>query len=123
MSDLIIKKNGTDYKLPMLAEHYPADRVYLDGDTSKTVQWAIDKLKLKSKNITVTSNENGRVDLSLEYPSNIVVAVTEMGGYKIIPYMYQNGWFAVVCDNPSGTAFNSVPNVTVTLTVFYITNA
>lgn len=38
MSDLIIKKNGTDYKLPMLAEHYPADRVYLDGDTSKTVQ-------------------------------------------------------------------------------------
>lgn len=45
MSDLIIKKNGTDYKLPMLAEHYPADRVYLDGDTSKTVQDEIDNLK------------------------------------------------------------------------------
>lgn len=44
MSDLIIKKNGTDYKLPMLAEHYPADRVYLDGDTSKTVQDSIDEI-------------------------------------------------------------------------------
>ena len=50
MSDLIIKKNGTDYKLPMLAEHYPADRVYLDGDTSKTVQDAVD---------TLTQNETG----------------------------------------------------------------
>ena len=45
MSDLIIKKNGTDYKLPMLAEHYPADRVYLDGDTSKTVQDFADDIR------------------------------------------------------------------------------
>lgn len=43
MSDLIIKKNGTDYELPMLAEHYPADRVYLDGDINKTVQDVIDE--------------------------------------------------------------------------------
>lgn len=41
MSDLIIKKNGTDYKLPMLAEHYPADRVYLGGDINKTVEDAL----------------------------------------------------------------------------------
>lgn len=44
MSDLIIKKNGTDYKLPMLAEHYPADRVYLNGDINKTVQDKIDEV-------------------------------------------------------------------------------
>lgn len=48
MSDLIIKKNGTDYKLPMLAEHYPADRVYLHGDIEKNVEDA-----LKSGTITV----------------------------------------------------------------------
>lgn len=41
MSDLIIKKNGTDYKLPMLAEHFPADRVYLNGDIHNTVQDAL----------------------------------------------------------------------------------
>ena len=41
MSDLIIKKNGTDYKLPMLAEHYPADRVYLNGDIHNTIQAAL----------------------------------------------------------------------------------
>lgn len=38
MSDLIIKKNGTDYKLPMLAEHYPADRVYIKGDIHKDLE-------------------------------------------------------------------------------------
>lgn len=38
MSDLIIKKNGTDYKLPMLAEHYPADRVYIKGDINKDLE-------------------------------------------------------------------------------------
>lgn len=46
MSDLIIKKNGTDYKLPMLAEHYPADRVYLDGDTTKSVQDAYENVTI-----------------------------------------------------------------------------
>lgn len=117
-----VNKNRKGYPLGVMPEHYPADRVYLDGDTDKTVQGAIDKLTLKSKNITVTSNADGRVDLSLAYPSNIVVAVVEIGGYKIIPYSYQNGWFAVLCDNSGGTAFNSAPNMTVTLTVFYITN-
>ena len=38
MSKAIIKKNGTDYPLLTMPNHYPADRVYLDGDTTKNVQ-------------------------------------------------------------------------------------
>lgn len=57
MSDLIIKKNGTDYKLPMLAEHYPADRVYLDGDINKTVQDAIDGNFTLAGTITTLNGE------------------------------------------------------------------
>lgn len=41
MPEAIIKKNGTDYPIQTMPLHYPADRVYLDGDTSKTVQDAI----------------------------------------------------------------------------------
>ena len=40
-----INKNGKEYDLGFIPEHYPADRVYLDGDTSKTVQGEIDKLE------------------------------------------------------------------------------
>ena len=36
-----INKNGNEYPLGVIPQHYPADRVYLDGDTSKTVQDAI----------------------------------------------------------------------------------
>lgn len=36
-----INKNGKGYPLGFMPQHYPADRVYLDGDTSKTVQDAI----------------------------------------------------------------------------------
>lgn len=43
MSDLIIKKSGTDYNLPMLAEHYPADRVYLHGDITEDIESVLDK--------------------------------------------------------------------------------
>ena len=38
MSKIILKKNGTDYLFGFIPLHYPADRVYLDGDTSKNVQ-------------------------------------------------------------------------------------
>ena len=37
-----VNKNGKEYDLGFMPEHYPADRVYLDGDTSKTVQDVID---------------------------------------------------------------------------------
>lgn len=43
MSKIILKKNGTDYPLLTMPNHYPADRVYLDGDTTKNVQDAVDK--------------------------------------------------------------------------------
>jgi hypothetical protein len=43
MSEAIIKKNGTDYPLLTMPNHYPGDRVYLDGDTTKNVQDAVDK--------------------------------------------------------------------------------
>lgn len=91
-----------------------------DGVTS--VEDAITGL-LKSKNITVTSNADGRVDLSLGYPSIIVVAaVASSGGHKIIPYAYQDKWYAILCDNTGGTAFNTTPNSTVALTIFYMIN-
>lgn len=41
-----INKNEKEYPLGFMPEHYPADRVYLDGDTSKTVQ---DRLTWKLK--------------------------------------------------------------------------
>lgn len=39
-----VNKNGKEYPLGFMPEHYPADRVYLDGDTSKTVQSEIDNI-------------------------------------------------------------------------------
>ena len=39
-----INKNGKEYDLGFIPEHYPADRVYLDGDTTKNVQGAIDEV-------------------------------------------------------------------------------
>jgi len=41
MPNVKIKKDGQEYDLQTMPLHYPADRVYLDGDTSKTVQDAI----------------------------------------------------------------------------------
>ena len=51
MPEAIIKKNGTDYPLQTMPLHYPADRVYLDGDINKTVQDAINK-----GSVSVTAN-------------------------------------------------------------------
>ena len=48
MSETIIKKDGTDYPLQTMPLHYPADRVYLDGDVNKTVQDEIDNLESKN---------------------------------------------------------------------------
>lgn len=72
MSDLIIKKNGTDYELPMLAEHYPADRVYLHGDTDDDVESAIDILA-HSDTITTATSDNGSVSLKATIRGKIVI--------------------------------------------------
>ena len=60
MSKIILKKNGIDYLFGLIPLHYPADRVYLDGDTTKSVQ---DKCARKSDltnlDLTGTTNTTG----------------------------------------------------------------
>ena len=69
MSDLIIKKNGTDYKLPMLAEHYPADRVYLHGDIEKNVE---DALKSGTITLPYTSQYYCQKDITVPSGAKVV---------------------------------------------------
>lgn len=60
MSEAIIKKNGTDYPLLTMPNHYPADRVYLDGDTTKSVQdKCTRKADLTNLDLTGTTNTTG----------------------------------------------------------------
>lgn len=40
-----INKNDKEYPLGVMPQHYPADRVYLDGDTSKNVQDFADDIR------------------------------------------------------------------------------
>lgn len=49
-----INKNDKEYPLGFMPEHYPADRVYLDGDTSKTVQ---DEIERGSVSLTGSASE------------------------------------------------------------------
>ena len=60
MSKIILKKNSTDYPLLTMPNHYPADRVYLDGDTTKTVQdKCARKADLTNLDLTGTTNTTG----------------------------------------------------------------
>lgn len=43
MPNIKIKKDGQEYDIGVMPQHYPADRVYLDGDTTKTVQDEIER--------------------------------------------------------------------------------
>lgn len=68
MSEAIIKKNGTDYPLLTMPNHYPADRVYLDGDTTKTVQdKCARKADLTNLDLTGTTNTTGSTIASGTY--------------------------------------------------------
>jgi len=68
MSEVIIKKNGTDYPLLTMPNHYPADRVYLDGDTTKTVQdKCARKADLTNLDLTGTTNTTGSTIASGTY--------------------------------------------------------
>lgn len=86
MSDLIIKKNGTDYKLPMLAEHYPADRVYENGDINKNLQ-----NKFAIINDTTPSTAGGTKDISFPQgftkSNSIVLSILVDNGY----YVFSSG--------------------------------
>ena len=60
MSEAIIKKNGIDYPLLTMPNHYPADRVYLDGNTTKNVQdKCARKADLANLDLTGTINTTG----------------------------------------------------------------
>lgn len=60
MSKIILKKNGTDYLFGLIPIHYPGDRVYLDGDTTKTVQdKCARKADLTNLDLTGTTNTTG----------------------------------------------------------------
>jgi hypothetical protein len=52
-------KNGKEYPLGFIPQHYPADRVYLDGDINKTVQ---DAMQVK-----IASNWNEALTNAKEY--------------------------------------------------------
>jgi len=49
-----INKNGKEYDLGFVPKHYPADRVYLDGDITKTVQDEIDEVAENINNLITT---------------------------------------------------------------------
>ncbi len=60
MSKAILKKNGIDYPLLVMPEHYPADRVYLGGDPTKNVQdKCARKADLTNLDLTGTTNTTG----------------------------------------------------------------
>ena len=111
------RKDNQTYREGQMPLHYPADRVYLDGDTSKTVQDRFDNL-IKTKSISGTTNANGNLSLGLT-TDNVVVQVTANGGYPCMPWVY-NGEWSVLVGNQSGTSFNTLPNTSVTLKVYYI---
>ena len=70
-----INKNGKEYDLGFIPEHYPADRVYLDGDTSKTVQDAIGGLNFECTDVTFTfSNSSASAPVNLSTITNIPFA-------------------------------------------------
>ena len=115
---IYIRKDNVTHEQKEIVRLFPADRVYLDGDTSKNVQDVIDGLKIKTKTVNGTTNANGNLSLALT-TDNTVVQVTASGGYPCIPWVYEGNWSAVVC-NQSGTSFNALPNTTVTLKVYYI---
>lgn len=86
-----------------------------DGVTS--VESAITGL-IKTKTVSGTTNANGNLSLGLT-TDNVVVQVTANGGYPCMPWVYNKEW-SVLVGNQSGTSFNSLPNTSVTLKVYYM---
>lgn len=70
-----INKNNKEYDLGFVPEHYPADRVYLDGDTSKTVQDYT--VKYMDKTVTFDSSNVANIN---DYPANCYpIGVIDIG--------------------------------------------
>lgn len=73
---------------------------------------------VKTKTVSGTTNANGNLSLGLT-TDNVVVQVTANGGCPCMPWVY-NGEWSVLVGNQSGTSFNTSPNTSVTLKVYYI---
>ena len=74
-----INKNGKEYDLGFMPEHYPADRVYLDGDTSKTVQDAVVRM---SGEYSFTATSTG-LSVNISNIPNIPNGATLIGAILI----------------------------------------
>lgn len=119
MSDLIIKKNGTDYKLPMLAEHYPADRVYLDGDITKTVRDSLTYI-IKSATISGTTDNGGNIIVANDTIEIINAHITDISGSAriITPFC----GYGYTCLNVKGLDGANVVGASVTVEYKYVSN-
>ena len=115
-----INKNGKEYDLGFIPEHYPADRVYLDGDISKTVQDEIGNLSkiVKKKTITVSTPAPNKVaGIGLTISNAIPIAVDCSGTCAFIGSQYQGEWLISFYTYGTGEQ-EAVTNKTVT--VYYI---
>lgn len=66
-----IIKNGVKYIFSFVAKFFPADRVYLDGDTSKNVQDAIDELQRdKASNNDIDPYIKSKISATSVLPGN-----------------------------------------------------
>ena len=66
-----INKNDKEYPLGFMPEHYPADRVYLDGDTNKTAQGEIDELQRdKASNNDIDPYIKSKISTTSVLPGN-----------------------------------------------------
>lgn len=115
-----INKNGKEYDLGFIPEHYPADRVYLDGDTSKTVQDIFDNLSkiVKKKTLTVNTNNSNKVAPIGLYTTNAIPIAVSCGGMNAyIGSTYQNEWYVALFDYATGAPIQLASKE---ITVYYI---
>lgn len=116
MSEAIIKKNGIDYPLLVMPNHFPADRVYLDGDTSKTVQGAVDELAGKDLIRVTYSTSTDSISMAtiVVDSSYKIVSVFSKRTYYIERYCINesNDYTAYVkLSDYNGTALSAGTNV------------
>ena len=96
MSEAIIKKDGTDYPLQTMPLHYPADRVYLDGDITKDAESAIDG-KVSKSGDTMTG------DLTLSKQGTVLKIRASGSRYTNLTSAASSSDKDIVLPNKSGT--------------------
>ena len=96
MPDIIVKKDGTDYPLQTMPLHYPADRVYLNGDTNDDAESAIDG-KVSKSGDTMTG------DLTLGKASTVLKIRASGSRYTNLTSAATGSDKDIVLPNKSGT--------------------